>query len=152
MSVMNATEDLFNAGKKYFKFDIEFVNLACKKGNLPFLMCLMEKGILPTVEGANWASGNGHLDVLNWLEDLPQAVLPDTKGSELGVTRNAARMSSKWLSERGVLPNTYGANFACLNGHLDVLKWLLEKDILPNTKGANWFFMEQHDECIDILN
>ena len=36
MSVMNATENLFNAGKKYFKFDIEFVNLACKKGNLPF--------------------------------------------------------------------------------------------------------------------
>ena len=47
--------------------------------------------VLPNV-GANFASGNGHLDIL------------------------------EWLSERNILPEYQGVNWASKNGQLDILK------------------------------
>lgn len=67
MQLINATADLFYAGKNYFKLDNETINIACKVGNLPFLMWLEEKGLYPDKEGANLTSLNGHLDIIEWL-------------------------------------------------------------------------------------
>ena len=65
---------------------------------------------MPETKRSKWASENGYLDILKWLAELPQAVLPNTD---------------------------MGANLACLNGHLDILKWLAKKEILPDESGAN---------------
>jgi hypothetical protein len=55
--------------------------------------------------GANNAAGNGHLDVLKWLED------------------------------KGILSNELGANNAASNGHLNVVSYLIEKGIYPDEEG-----------------
>ena len=72
---------------------------------------------MPNIYGTNWASWNGNLDILKWLADLPQAVLPDIEGGKYGF---------KFLFDKGVLPDVEGANLASMTGKLDVLKWLAD--------------------------
>ena len=73
-------------------------NLAASKGNLKLLEIMK---VLPTVEGANAACGNGHLAVL------------------------------KWLAGKGIYPDVSGANNAAWHGRVDILEWLLSKGIRP---------------------
>ena len=57
------------------------VNLCCKYGNLEALKNSLSKyNILPTVEGANNACMNGHLNVLVWLKE--NNILPSVDRSK----------------------------------------------------------------------
>ena len=75
----------------------ETANFACKIGNLPFLVWLEEKGIFPDIKGANWSLEHGNLDVFKWLSNC----------------RFAGYEPKRTVSKQEILPNTYGANFAC---------------------------------------
>ena len=46
ISSMNATKDMFDAGKKYFKLNIDTANLACRCGNLQLLLYLEENAYI----------------------------------------------------------------------------------------------------------
>lgn len=79
-----------------------YINKACEDGHLHILVHLETVGkrlgvnLLPDVFGANWAAGNGEIELLEWLacRDPP------------------------------ILPNSSGANMAAENGHLDILRWM----------------------------
>lgn len=43
----------------------------------------------------------------------------------------------KWLTQQGILPDSWITNFVALNGHLSTLEWLAHYDILPDHRVMN---------------
>jgi Ring finger domain len=115
--------------------EIDAANFAAEHGRIDTLNSIeQERGVLPTFMGANGAAGNGHLDVLNWLEQ--RHILPTHIGAH-HAAENGHLDVLNWLEQRHILPASYAAIDVAENGHLDVLNWLEQRHILPSHVSAN---------------
>ena len=113
---------------------------AIKNNRLDVLIALEKKGIalpgqnITLKDAVNFAAGNGHLQVLQWLAE--RNILPTQVGANLAA-ENGQLQVLEWLAARNILPTEDGANWAAGNGHLQVLEWLAARNILPTQDGAN---------------
>ena len=122
-------------------------NKAAEEGRLDILIVLeKEERLLPNRRGASLAARNGHIDVLEWLEE--RKIFP----SFIGANETAANGHIdvlEWLEEREILPTEYGANWAAANGQLHVLMWLAKRDRLPTKDGADWATKNGHFHVLE---
>lgn len=75
--------------------------------------------------GVNIAAENGYLDVLNWIESLPNKIYPD----QLGLKRSAKNGHVKvlqWLADRNIHTiNDHPLILAAGSGKIEVLQWYI---------------------------
>ena len=96
-----------------------------------YYMELADVSVNPTTDDANNAAGNGHLDVLKWLEQ--KGILPDNEGAGKAA-KNGYLNVLKWLEQWSIFP--WNSDGAANNGHYDILEWLGMRGIYPRGEGA----------------
>jgi len=96
-----------------------------KRRKFDYEICqeLLEEGAKPTKLALAWASGDGHIDIVNRL--LETGVNPTKWALELASTNGHLKIVNKLL-EAGAEPTNYALDLADKNGHLKIVKRLLK--------------------------
>ena len=107
----------------------EFDELA-RKGYLEIIKLLHKKGRLIGLSKneMDWAAGNGHLQVVKWLDANVNVKINEgctTKAMDLAA-KNGHLKVVKWLhSNRNEGCTKAAVDYAAANGHFEIVKWLL---------------------------
>lgn len=91
-----------------------------------------ELRILPTSKGADGATLNGHIEILDWLEQ--RQILPTFKGADMAAAVGYPEVM-RWLVKRGIFPTDSGLGRAVMAGHREVLSLLAEHGVYPTDHG-----------------
>lgn len=95
---------------------------AMSKGNLTTVISLFEKGIRPSQSRIDYAAGQGHFNIIQWLAEPERGILPTRTGA------SAAQIHSQFLSQ------TPG-NEVQIQNQQKVLSFLAQKGIFPRLMG-----------------
>jgi len=92
-------------------------------------------------DGVNEAAINGYLDVLNWIESLPDKFYPDQWGLKFSAYNGHVKVL-KWLADRNIHDtNDYSMVLATHSGKIEVLQWYASlpppHQKFPNRRVAN---------------
>ena len=74
-------------------------------------------------EGVNEAAINGYLDILSWIESLPDKIYPDQRGLTLSAENGHVKVL-QWLADRNIhTTNNHPLKGSAMTGKIKVLKW-----------------------------
>ena len=131
------------------------IDSAAKFDNLDILILLASQKIitdnglpfklLPSVDGANEALENNHIDVVNWLEK--QGVVPTKINLDHAIV-NGHISTLEYAEKKNIKFTAYTANFAAIQGKLNILMWLEKRGILPDARGLQAAYDRNHVNVI----
>lgn len=135
--------------KKGFVYSICDADFVCKSGDEVLIRHFVENCAVPSVHGANNACWYfANVRILRFL--FERGIKPDTYGAN-GACSNGSVDAVAYLYERGIKPNTRGANNACKGGHMKVIEYLWKNQIFPDADGADYACENGHSAVIDYL-
>ncbi len=74
-------------------------------------------------DGVNEAAINGYLDILSWIESLPDKIYPDQNGLKFSAENGHVKVL-QWLADRRIhTTNNHPLRLAASSGKLEVLQW-----------------------------
>ena len=127
----------------------DIANEVARFGLLDALQWFAQYNVYPTESGVLEAAANGHLPVLQWMEQTRQ-MLPDVDGLDSAATTGHLPIL-QWAAQRGLFPSVYGANGAAYNNLVPVLDFLAQHNILPDGGGADLALHNGSREALDWM-
>jgi len=116
------------------------------------LRWIMNKDILPTEKGANWAARHKQYDLLDLLYNnyniLPTSEVLDSQ--YVRVNRDVNMI--QWLTDKGILPTSKAADFLAERENYAELNVLAGQGILPSSKSYDLALINNKQRLIEWLN
>ena len=126
--------------------DLTEANLAARYGYLRLLQWLstFTPAIYPDTTGIALASINGHWQVLRWL--VQRGITPTQDWANYAI-QNGQLDTMIWAIQQGIYPDINSVDEAARQGYLEIIQFLsrLPTKILPSNRGFE--LARQHGEC-----